>query len=583
MISSAAQATLLLVWASAAFGLRAPETQGADCIGFVQKFVQVDRADADEDSDVGQLWSPRVSPSEQTHAETRTGTTEDSLSIVKTLSTMASSPVDMVSSLAATPVEVVELGGPVLVAKAKIAGNALVQAVSGSVREIEDGNLTGAWEVTQQAITHAQDEDRNMEKAASAASSTSFGILVVVIVIVLCWVTEFVLTKRYDQAASEPVAQPEEPPFLNAFGFMRFLMAWHVVLFNFYEKGTPVPIWLAFSRWGEIAVPWFFLLSGFVNSYWKIVGPKADVQEEWLWAMLRRVATWYPLFVISIVWCAIRSLSIGADDWNHFLANMLLIHGIFFDPMHQYFPWMRGDWWLCYLMVYLLAFTPMHSVFEASGRSVIWTMFVMATLIVIPSAIAEWFFMGSEGFFVLIQYWPSFLFGQALAFWFVRTCMQQRGTAELVYVMRPVHDIPGPVRFGATLSTLILGIIYFLFSPQDKFPLIHKSVQPIVFKGALLPLMGLQIAAFASEVDPLAKFFARKPFRWGEKLALTTFMLQVPIHNTLEDWTGWKGMSWTFFAVLLVVSVLGHYGLERPWCNLLKARTHGLGLGTQVK
>lgn len=536
----------------------------ADRVGFVQTLTQVERSSTEvgggepgEQHQPGLLSSSAAAPG-------KAG--EDS--VLDTLTTLASAPVDVASSLAAAPVEVLELGGPVLAAKVQIAGSALAQVASGSMREIEEGNLTGALLAAQEALAQAEKQSNFVDATTSARAASSMGIIIVICLIAILWIVEFLLTRRYDQRELE--TKEEEPHYLVGLGSMRYMMAWHVVLFNFYQRGNTSALWLTFSKWGEIGVPWFFVVSGFVNSYWKQVGPRADVQEDWFWAMLRRVATWYPLFVITVVWCAIRSFSIAADDWSHFLANTLLVHGLVWDGSNVSFPYVLGNWWLSYLMVYLLAYTPLHHVLATASNSVIWTVFTTACCLAIPIAIMEWWFMEGVPLFGLLQYWPSFVFGQTLAFWFVRNCMHlQRGNSALVYTMRPMHELPPLVRFGGTLSLLVFGIMYFCFSPQVKLPLIHKPLAPLLLKGGLLPLLGLQVTGLASEVDPIAKLFARRPFRWGEKFAVATFIFQGPVHNFIEDTTSWKGMTWTFAVALFVFSLFGHFGLEKPWRELL--------------
>jgi len=267
----------------------------------------------------------------------------------------------------------------------------------------------------------------------------------------------------------------------------------------------------------------------------------------------------------------LRSWSIDAEDWSHYLADVLLINGIIWEKTT--FPFMIGDWWLCYLMVYLLVWSPMHQALYYSTKSVLWTVFTIAYVLAIPSAVLEWYWFGEMAPWVLIQYWPAFVMGQALAAWLVNTCMQQKSTTfPPMYVMRPVHELPLPARFGTTLSLMLFGIIAFSFSPNDKLPLLRKPVAPLLLKGGLLPFLAMMVTGLACEVDPIAKLFARFPFRWTEKLYFTTFILQVPIHNTVKDLTGWEGLSWTFSASLLVASILGHFLFERPWRQLLGLR-----------
>lgn len=495
------------------------------------------------------------------------------------------SPVELaaeeLTSIARTGAESAELGGWALAAKARIVGNALVQVVTGSAHELAQGHLHRAWQVAWQAVAQASEESSSVDAATTTGASRSIGILLVFIFIGSCWGLEFFLTKRADERAAEerdePQTLPEGQNFLHALSFVRYLMSWHVVMANYYQQGegaqaaSSAGAWVGFARWGEIGAPWFFLVSGFCHTYSQMIGPRPDGQDDFLYSMIRKVTPWYPLFLISLTWCALRIWSVDAEDWAHYMADVLLINGIIWEE--PAFPYLRGEWWLCYLMVYLLAWAPMNHVITNSANSVLWTIFTMAWGLVFPSAILEWYFMEDWAPWVLIQYWPSFVFGQAVATWFTRNCMQQKlAAAERLWVMRPVHEIPLMVRFGATVSLFTLGIMFFIISPYARVPLLRKPIAPLFLKGGLLPVLGLLVAGLACEVDPIAKLFARTPFRWAEKIAFTNFILQVPIHNTVKDWTGWDGLTWTYSACLLVSSILGHFVLEKPWRKLLGIR-----------
>lgn len=472
----------------------------------------------------------------------------------------------------------------------------------------------GLEETLQVLLQPDVEADGRTEALVSAQATAPLGILAVILLISLCWVIELALAARrpaaiatigssssnsyggYGYAAYAPEGGPElnreketltqaqGKQILYALSFVRYMVTWHAVLNNFYRRGDEHETsamghpWTVFARWGVTAAPWLFIASGFLNTYAKLTGPKPEKEEDFVYAMVRRVATWYPLFIISLTWCALKVWSTRAEDWSHYMANVLLIHGVIWDE--SYFPFMLGDWWLSFLMIYFLTFSPMYGVLSTCANSVLWTMFTLAFVVAVPSAILEWHMFGDFPPFFLLQYWPLFIFGQALAVWFVRTCMQQRaavvakGSSHMttVWVVRPVHEIPPLVRFGMTLSSLILGIMFFTFSPYDKLPLIRREVLPLMIKGGLAPLQGLMIVGLACEVDPMAKLLARKPFRWADKLVLTTFIFQVPVHNAVKDAFGWEGFTVAFVFALFIFSMLAYATVEMPWRRFLHVR-----------
>lgn len=487
------------------------------------------------------------------------------------------------------PVDMVKECSWVVMAKANIIGQAVTEGLQNSVHELEKGNLTSAWQAAVQSAYRGMEASLEVDAATSETASRSMGMLCVFLFIVACWSLELFLTRRVDPRA--PAAEdlrerqkrgPQGAHFFHALSFARFLMAWHFVMSNYYQSGIGGlgggGTWGLLASWGAMAGPWFYLVSGFCHSYQQLVSEKPDEQEDWFYGMARRAAPWYPLFALSLIYCAVNLGSVDAEDWAHFLGSLLLVDGLIWEEPG--FPYLHGCQWLSFLAVYLLLWGPMHQVLVNSTNSVIWTLFTIAFLVVIPSVIMEWYFMGEWTLFVLIQYWPTFIFGQALATWLVRNCMQQRPVgasvasgwvAEDAWVLRPVHEIPNTVRFGATLGMATLGLMYFCFSLKDDVPLFRRPVAPLLLKGCLLPLLGLLTAGLACEVDPVAKLFARAPFRWAGRVTFMTFILQDPVHEAVEAWTGWEGLTWTYSTCLLVTSILGHVLLERPWCWLLGA------------
>merc|ERR1740121_3189115 len=129
---------------------------------------------------------------------------------------------------------------------------------------------------------------------------------------------------------------------------------------------------------------------------------------------------------------------------------------------------------------------PMHQVLVNSTNSVIWTLFTISFLIIFPSAIMEWYFLEDWTIFVMVQYWPTFVSGQALAIWFVRNCMICRPARRVdsvpadIWIVKPAQELPRLLRSGATQSLLVLGLIMLCLSPHDKLPLLGQPVAPLV-------------------------------------------------------------------------------------------------------
>jgi hypothetical protein len=470
-------------------------------------------------------------------------------------------------------------------------GKTWSKVVQEIAREMSKGNFSGAFGAAESTLE---------SKGAAGLPGRLCGILLVIVVLIVCWISELILGRILDrQNQSLSVAEDAESSqsrlFLHGLSFARYLMAWHVVLNHFAFGGESSQVtsgegepWAVFCRWGALAAPWFYMLSGFANSYSKLVSApeKRDRQDDFIHAMVKKVLTWYPFYMVALIWCAIRVATVDAEDWAHFTAHGMTIGGWIWGE-DETFPYLTGEMWLSWLVVYLLTWAPVHSALaessDASQDSIIFTIHFMSFAITIPSVILEWIWFFNFPPYLMIQLWPSFCFGQATAFWFVKTCMEIKeirvGPGSVVtrptFVRKDVTEIPLLVRFGATITMLFFGIMFFTFSPYDKVPLIGKPVLPWFQKGFQLPVQGLMIVGFAAEVDPIAKLFARRPFRFAEKLTLTTFIFQGPIHYAVEDLTGETGMHFYFVVSLIVFSVAIHYLIERPYRQWLGERERG--------
>mmetsp|Transcript_75683 Transcript_75683/g.204633 ORF Transcript_75683/g.204633 Transcript_75683/m.204633 type:complete len:580 (-) Transcript_75683:128-1867(-) len=486
--------------------------------------------------------------------------------------------VDAAVEIASQPMHVLQLGVPVIAQKAKIATDTFSKAMSESIQMLGEGDVAGALKVASTAIAKYQKTNDDLDESTSAAAWRAVGILAVFLLIGLAWTAELFLARGGQQ---DPEQKDDEElvvrgrTCLAALGFTRYIFCWLAVANNFHNPGrqnySVAGAFTILARWGGLAWPWFFVVSGFSNSLSKILGPDPNRQEDWLAATCKRVSTWYPFYAMALTVCAARAWTVNAEDWCHYLGNMVLINGLIWSEPS--FPYALVGQWLSFLTVYLMGWSQMHQVINSESY-VVWTLLSIACLIAIPSAVMEWYFFADTPLWVLIQYWPSFCFGQALATWFSQNCMRQRTPNESrrAWAMRPEHEIPLPVRFGPTISFLALGVSAFCFSPHDRLPLIRKPLAPLLLKGGLLPLMGIMVAGLACQKDPIAKLFARAPFRWTEKVCLMTFVLQAPVHYGVQHWTRRSGLTWTFATSLLVASILGHAFLEQPWRTFLGVR-----------
>eukprot|EP00435_Cladocopium_sp_Y103_P018926 s1019_g4.t1 len=137
-------------------------------------------------------------------------------------------------------------------------------------------------------------------------------------------------------------------------------------------------------------------------------------------------------------------------------------------------------------------------------------------------------------------------------------------TLQRFEAVQPVGEMPFSARFGVTTSCLIMGMVMIFISPFDELPVIRKPCASIFTKGLLLPVFGLHIVGLCNEADPLARLAARPVVSWAGKLALSMFLLALPMHVAIREMLGFDGFTLTFLASLLAVSVAGYFLIEVP-------------------
>jgi len=484
--------------------------------------------------------------------------------------------VEEVERFAVKQVDAVSGGFRLLAETTQIVSSAMVEAVLGSASKLGTGDFQGAVQVASDAVDKAEEAASSAKAKSNSTSWTAAKLVLLVVFVASLWGLEHLLSSVQEPAtaAASPEESQEQPKRLAALDSLRYLLSWMVVLYNYYpwtiedvkgRDGDPIK---GFASWGLLACPMFFVLSGFCHAYSKKVGPKADVEETLVGAMVGRIMPWYPMYVIVLIFLSLYYFSYNAEDWATFMAQLFLFNGAYLASREEAFPYLPEAWWFSFLTIYMLSFWPLYTVIRDSSLSVIWTVLTICCLAVFPLVLMEWIWSWeSDSLFLLMEYAPSFLFGEALAMWQVQACMLLRlpkGSAtKPVWTMVPTEELPATARVGATMSILIMGIMMTFCSIYDNVALLGQPCTSWLTKGLLLPVFGMLITGLANEVDPIAKVLARKPLCWAGRLSMSQVLLALPVHIFVSNW-GLKGFSAAFVLCLIVASFVGHFCIEQP-------------------
>jgi len=493
--------------------------------------------------------------------------------------------VEEVEGFAEKQAHAVSGGIRLLADNTRIVSSALFEAVVSSASKLGAGDFQGVLQVANDVAGKAEEAASSANSSASSSSWTAAKLLLLFVFVASLWGFDALLSSQEDNASLE-VNQEEQPKRLPALDFLRYFLSWMVVLYNYYpwtveevrgRSGDPIK---GFASWGLLASPLFFVLSGFCLAYSKTLGPKADIEEPIVGAMVARIMPWYPMYVIVLIFLSLYYISYNAEDWANFMAQLFLFNGAALASGQDAFPYLPEAWWFSYLAIYLLSIWPLQSIVSESSLSVIWTVMTICCLAVFPLVILEWLWSWEEdNLWILAEYAPSFLFGQALATWQIQSCMLLKlpnvTATKPVYMTVPTEELPVAVRAGVTMSVLLVGIMMTFCSIYDTV-LWGLPCTSWLTKGLLLPVFGMLITGLAAEVDPIAKIFARKPFCWAGRLSMSQFLLALPVHIFVENWLGQTGVNFAFVLSLTVASIAGHFFIEKPSrqlaCYLCQAR-----------
>jgi len=284
---------------------------------------------------------------------------------------------------------------------------------------------------------------------------------------------------------------------LDGINVARLLASVHIVVGHLYQKGATGDIY--FFSWGYTWVPWFFMLSGYVNTHARLHSSRPDNVDPPLMFAWKRLAPIYPAYAVTllvalIVRCA-KAAALGArlPDWWILSSQGLL--------MQAWVPWLTEDalqshcWFLSCLVPFWLGFGFLYRRMRTLSVSACCLLLFILYLppwiyaMVIPAIMGErmdWYSSHKTGqlnneinyLVVLLKFHPVcyvhvFIFGMVLSV--LRFQLKQRPDLLSTW----------PMRCGAVLG--YLGLLLVFLVPAIR-PLGHKLSARL---SVLMPLQGL--------------------------------------------------------------------------------------------
>lgn len=174
---------------------------------------------------------------------------------------------------------------------------------------------------------------------------------------------------------------------------IRFYAAMHVVLFhNLYLFGDfaekiPIPV-LNFISKGELAVSFFFILSGFILSY--AYQDKINTKKEKVKFLVARFAKLYPLYFLALILDAPRVISYFFEKYDQNQASFKVLLSFFSSLLmiQSWFPpvtatWNSPAWSLSTEIFFYISFVFIFKYLNKSKYSYVYLFLSIATPVIV--------------------------------------------------------------------------------------------------------------------------------------------------------------------------------------------------------
>lgn len=333
---------------------------------------------------------------------------------------------------------------------------------------------------------------------------------------------------------------------LTALTTLRFFAALWVVVFHFLDRpltaaGAPWPL-LAFTGFGHVAVPFFFVLSGYVLAYtYTAAELRGHVREFYV----ARMARTYPVYLLALVLC-IGLVALEGKENPDPLGLVLTVFGIqSWVPAHSNM-WNFPAWSLS-VEFFLYAIFPLLLALLGRPR-VFWLSFGLTTASILLFAVAHTLesAVDYEWVHLPLLHLTSFATGMAMAHGRQRTAALLDGHRAAALTL------------AAACGLLTVTLARQAFGLQGWWPFFDTV--------ALVPLFAGLIVG-AAHLGP----------SWLDRPALTLlgeasyalYILQLPIGLVAIAALGamtYAPIAWPLVAIALLTgaSVMSHRYFERP-------------------
>ncbi|MEX1191212.1 MAG: acyltransferase [Brumimicrobium sp.] len=339
----------------------------------------------------------------------------------------------------------------------------------------------------------------------------------------------------------------QQPAYLKALTFPRFILAILIVVFHFgmHLSFFKENYFAELFQHGAVAVNFFFFLSGFVLAY--NYGTSTSTKRF----LLKRIFRIYPIYFITFFAVLITSIGFGRDLPTLFHGAMNLI------GLQSWFPGyaleVNGPSWSISVEFFLYATFP---ILLWVFRKVKWTSFVLISLLIIITGWVQHYYFVEHlyepnRYFLaqFINHFPLFHFSTFVAGFLC---------GKWVFQLKKVNVNSWYFTLLATLG--ILGFILVM-----NF---ENLIRPYTHNGGLIPFFAMICIGLALDKNFYHHVFGSKPFIYLGNISYGVYMWQFPLFIWFSYLVGTELLTSSEFILylllLLVWSSLSYELIEKP-------------------
>ncbi|HEX5227032.1 MAG TPA: acyltransferase [Bryobacteraceae bacterium] len=344
-----------------------------------------------------------------------------------------------------------------------------------------------------------------------------------------------------------PATHPVRSGHLPALTGLRFFLALWVIVNHLVGKGhvyepaaqmLPGPL-QAIMRGGYLAVPTFFVLSGFVLAR-TYASTRWNRQGVWKY-LIGRFARVYPVYLLSLL-IVVPFIIKAKDQPKGWLVTMHLTLTQGWFAGHYHAGWNTPAWTLSCEMFFYLMFPLLIVPMKKFGW--VRTIGVAALACALPHLMYR---VGIPDSIKPMIHLSDFLMGIAVARAF-----------DLLTERRPAPSGKWLYGFGLVGSALIIGYAQFL---PKSVPL-NTLLRPM---NAIL-LLGLGLGG-----GWIAQVLSTRPLVYLGKASYATYILHIPILWWAVSWPGFA-VRYLYVAFVVAVSCVVYAALEEPANRWLRSK-----------